>query len=98
MPMQDSFDRITSCLHVLSSPNPEVTQCWLEQCRTSYSALLSEKQSRLLEEQQAKAAELLCQPDDLINFAHLKHRKGLSQVPHTLLPCHAHVRVVSLGA
>lgn len=78
--MQDSFNRITTCLRVLSSPSPELTQCWLDQCRSSYAALLSEKQMRIQEEQQAKAAELLCQPDDLINFAHLKHRKGLSQV------------------
>lgn len=57
-----------------------IVQCWLEAYRTSYAAMLEERRGRDLEEADAKAAAHAAQPDDLIDFAHLKHRRGVAQV------------------
>jgi hypothetical protein len=42
-------------------------------------AVLQERRSRDLQEEDEKAAANMCQPDDLIDFAHLKHRRGVAQ-------------------
>ena len=62
-------------------------QCWLEAYRTSYAAMLEERRERDLEEADAKAAANACQPDDLIDFAHLKHRRGVAQARFLALSC-----------
>lgn len=77
---KDSRDRIVTCLHMLNSPSEEVVRLWLEAYRAAYSASLEEQRIRAADEADAKAAENKCQPDDPIDFAHLKHRRGVSQV------------------
>lgn len=77
---KDSRDRIATCFMMLSNPSRDVVQCWLDAYRSSYAAMLEERRGRDIEEQDAKAAANACQPDDLIDFAHLKHRKGVAQV------------------
>ena len=77
---KDARDRIATCLNMLHAPDRDVVQCWLEAYRKSYAAMLEERRSRDIEEQDAKNAGHACQPDDLIDFAHLKHRRGVAQV------------------
>jgi hypothetical protein len=77
---KDSRDRIATCFMMLSNPSRDIVQCWLDAYRASYTAMLQEQRGRDIEEQDAKAAANACQPDDLIDFAHLKHRKGVAQV------------------
>ncbi|KAK4403789.1 Coatomer subunit beta-2, partial [Sesamum angolense] len=48
---------------------------WLNSCRESFIKMLSDKQMRETEEDKAKAQISHSQPDDLIDFYHLKSRK-----------------------
>lgn len=71
----DSYDRIILCMRLLSNTGDEIRKIWLEACRLSFVKMLSEKQLRETEEIKAKAQISHAQPDDLIDFYHLKSRK-----------------------
>jgi coatomer subunit beta len=71
----DSYDRILLCIRLLCSTGDEVRKIWLQSCRQSFVKMLSEKQLRETEELKAKAQVSYAQPDDLIDFYHLKSRK-----------------------
>jgi coatomer subunit beta len=77
---RDSRDRIATCLKMITEPSKDIVHLWLEAYRASYAATLEERRSRDIEEQDARNAANACQPDDLIDFAHLKHRKGVAQI------------------
>ncbi|XP_031484427.1 coatomer subunit beta-1-like [Nymphaea colorata] len=76
----DSRDRIVFCLRILCNTGNEVRKIWLQSCRQSFVQMLSDKQFREAEEIKAKAQISHAQPDDLIDFYHLKSRKGMSQL------------------
>ncbi|CAI9272016.1 unnamed protein product [Lactuca saligna] len=76
----DSCDRIVVCLRLLCNRNEEIKKIWLKSCRESFVQMLVEKQMRETEEIKAKALVSHAQPDDLIDFYHLKSRKGMSQL------------------
>lgn len=77
---RDSHDRIVTCVNMLNKPSEEVAKLWMTAYRAAYSASLEEQRTRAADEADAKAAENAAQPDDPIDFAHLKHRRGVSQV------------------
>jgi hypothetical protein len=64
------------CIKVLSSPSPGSSHVWLDDCRAAFSTLTSDKQSREAAEAAAESAKSYAQPDDLIDFGHLRSRKG----------------------
>ncbi|KAE9621255.1 hypothetical protein Lal_00023667 [Lupinus albus] len=76
----DSHDRIILCIRLLCNTGGEVRKIWLESCRQSFVKMLADKQHRETEEIKAKAQISNAQPDDLIDFYHLKSRKGMSQL------------------
>lgn len=76
----DSHDRIVLCIRLLCNTGDYVRNIWLQSCRQSFVKMLSEKQLRETEELKAKAQVSHAQPDDLIDFYHLKSRKGMSQL------------------
>jgi len=76
----DSSERIKGCVSLLAAPTPESTQVWLTGCRESFSRMVADKLTREAEDSRAASQEVVAQPDDLIDFVHLKNRKGLSQV------------------
>ncbi|KAJ8758820.1 hypothetical protein K2173_000541 [Erythroxylum novogranatense] len=76
----DSYDRIVLCIRLLCNTGDDIRKIWLQSCRQSFVKMLSEKQLRETEEQKAKAQVSHAQPDDLIDFYHLKSRKGMSQL------------------
>ncbi|TXG62373.1 hypothetical protein EZV62_013736 [Acer yangbiense] len=76
----DSYDRVALCIRLLCNTGDEVRKIWLQSCRQSFVKMLSEKQLRETEELKAKALVSHAQPDDLIDFYHLKSRKGMSQL------------------
>ncbi|KAJ9540948.1 hypothetical protein OSB04_027454 [Centaurea solstitialis] len=76
----DSYDRIVLCLRLLCNPDAEIRKIWLQSCRESFVQMLVEKQLQETEEIKAKAQVSHAQPDDLIDFYHLKSRKGMSQL------------------
>ena len=54
---------------------------WLDDCRGAFSALISDKLTRDAAAVAAESAKSFAQPDDLIDFGHLRSRKGgLSQL------------------
>jgi coatomer subunit beta len=55
-------------------------QVWLEECRSAFAQMTNEKLTREAEEAKAADRQAAAQPDDLIDFHHLKARKGLSQI------------------
>ncbi|KAF8102623.1 hypothetical protein N665_0198s0317 [Sinapis alba] len=74
----DSYERIVLCIKLICHTSDEMKKIWLESCRQSFVKMLSEQQLRELEELKAKAQISNAQPDDLIDFFHLKSRKGMS--------------------
>jgi coatomer subunit beta len=71
----DSYDRIVVCIRLLCNTGDVIRKIWLQSCRQSFVEMLSEKQLRETEEMKAKAQISHAQPDDLIDFYHLKSRK-----------------------
>ena len=71
----DSRDRIVLCMRLLCNTGDEVRKIWLQSCRESFVKMLADKQHRETEELKAKAQISNAQPDDLIDFYHLKSRK-----------------------
>ncbi|KAJ8617025.1 hypothetical protein MRB53_013211 [Persea americana] len=76
----DSYDRIVLCIRLLCNTGDEVRKIWMQSCRQSFVKMLADKQFRETEEIKAKAQISHAQPDDLIDFYHLKSRKGMSQL------------------
>lgn len=76
----DSYDRIALCIRLLCNTGDAERKIWLKSCRESFVKMLSDKQLRETEEIKAKAQISHSQPDDLIDFYHLKSRKGMSQL------------------
>ncbi|KAM7513441.1 hypothetical protein LguiB_012316 [Lonicera macranthoides] len=76
----DSYDRISHCIRLLCNTGDEIRKIWLQSCRESFVKMLSDKQLRETEELKAKALVSYAQPDDLIDFYHLKSRRGMSQL------------------
>nr|XP_043638599.1 coatomer subunit beta-1 [Erigeron canadensis]XP_043638600.1 coatomer subunit beta-1 [Erigeron canadensis] len=76
----DSYDRIVLCIRLLCNPSEEIKKIWLQSCRESFVQMLADKQLRETEELKAKAQVSHAQPDDLIDFYHLKSRRGMSQL------------------
>ncbi|XP_052209409.1 coatomer subunit beta-1 [Diospyros lotus] len=76
----DSNDRIVLCIRLLCNTGDEVRKIWLQSCRESFVKMLSDKLLRETEEIKAKAQISHAQPDDLIDFYHLKSRRGMSQL------------------
>ncbi|KAL0298457.1 UNVERIFIED_CONTAM: Coatomer subunit beta-1 [Sesamum calycinum] len=76
----DSYDRIVLCIRLLCNTGDAERKIWLKSCRESFVKMLSDKQLRETEEIKAKAQISHSQPDDLIDFYHLKSRKGMSQL------------------
>ncbi|KAL8517801.1 hypothetical protein ACS0TY_009209 [Phlomoides rotata] len=76
----DSYDRVVLCIRLLCNAEDAVRKIWLKSCRESFVKMLSDKQLREIEEIKAKAQIPQSQPDDLIDFYHLKSRKGMSQL------------------
>ena len=66
---------IVLCMRLLCNTGDEVRKIWLQPCRESFVKMLADKQLREIEELKAKAQISNAQPDDLINFYHLKSRK-----------------------
>ncbi|KAJ3680538.1 hypothetical protein LUZ60_016816 [Juncus effusus] len=77
---EDSYERIVICVRLLCSGKEEIKKVWIEDCKESFVKMLSEKQRRESEESKAKLKVESAQPDDLIDFYHLKSRKGMSQL------------------
>ncbi|KAL6985089.1 hypothetical protein U1Q18_018467 [Sarracenia purpurea var. burkii] len=76
----DSYDRVVLCIRLLCNTGDEVRKIWLQSCRESFVKMLSDKQLRETEEIKAMAQISHAQPDDLIDFYHLKSRRGMSQL------------------
>nr|ACN40292.1 unknown [Picea sitchensis] len=76
----DSYDRISLCIRILTCPDDFFKKVWLQSCRESFMNMLADKQFRETEENKAKAQVSHAQPDDLIDFRLLKSRKGMSQL------------------
>lgn len=71
----DSYDRILLCIRLLCNTGDEIRKIWLQTCRQSFVKMLADKQFRETEEIRAKSQICHAQPDDLIDFYHLKSRK-----------------------
>ncbi|CAK8560818.1 unnamed protein product [Lathyrus sativus] len=74
----DSHDRIVLCMRLLCNTGDEIRKIWMQSCRQSFVKMLADKQRRETEEIKAKAQISNAQPDDLIDFYHLKSRKAES--------------------
>jgi hypothetical protein len=62
-------------VRLLCNTGDDVRKVWLKSCRQSFANMLAEKQFRENEEMKAKAQISHSQPDDLIDFYHLKSRR-----------------------
>ena len=71
----DSYDRIVLCIRLLCNTGDDIRKIWLQSCRQSFVEMLKEKKSQEEKEIKSKALISHAQPDDLIDFYHLKSRK-----------------------
>jgi coatomer subunit beta len=71
----DSYDRIVLCIRLLCNTGDDIRKIWLQSCRQSFVEMLKEKKSQEEKEIKSKAQISHAQPDDLIDFYHLKSRK-----------------------
>ncbi|KAL6516152.1 hypothetical protein OROGR_019457 [Orobanche gracilis] len=76
----DSYDRIVFCIRLLCNTGGVARRFRLNSFRESFVKMLSDKQLRETEEIRANPQIAHSQPDDLIDFYHLKSRKGMSQL------------------
>lgn len=76
----DSKDRMLSCIAVLAAPNEEISQVWLDDSKQSFQALIQDKQKREAAEAKKEKAKSISQPDELIDFHHLKARRGMTKL------------------
>jgi coatomer subunit beta len=58
---RDSRDRIATCLKMITEPSKDIVHLWLEAYRASYAAMLEERRSRDIEEQDRRDAAYACQ-------------------------------------
>eukprot|EP00899_Mesostigma_viride_P014322 jgi/Mesvir1/22891/Mv19414-RA.1 len=78
---EDSRDRLSMCIRVLSNTgSPALRATWLKDCRSAFAHMIVDRKSRETEEVASKASVAISQADDLIDFSHLKSRKGMSQL------------------
>ncbi|KAA6416886.1 MAG: coatomer subunit beta-1-like [Trebouxia sp. A1-2] len=76
----DAVDRMVTCLKVLTHSDNEAAKVWLEDCRHSFAQMIHDKLTRDAEEAKTKDSQSQAQPDELIDFHHLKARRGMSQI------------------
>lgn len=76
----DSRGRMLHCLKVLAEPTDDAVQVWLESCHDSFAVMTADKHNREAAEAKAAEAKQASQADDLIDFHHLKARRGMSQL------------------
>ena len=76
----DSTDRLKLCLKTLTSPGEIDASVWLSKSRDAFAGLISDKVRQQEDLEKDTNAAPVAQADDLIDFYHLKSRKGLSQV------------------
>jgi len=76
----DAKDRMVTCLRVIASPESKEAGVWLHGCRASFESFIADKQQRDAVEAEKEAALKVAQPDELIDFRHLKSRHGFSRL------------------
>ena len=59
---------------VLAASDPGMEAVWLQDCRGSFASMIADKQRREAAEAKSQAAQSIAQPDELIDFVHLKVR------------------------
>ena len=76
----DSNDRMMVCIKTLAKPQEADVDVWLSACRSAYDGLIADRAKQKEDEEAEKDQRPISQADDLIDFYHLKSRKGMSQV------------------
>lgn len=70
----DSKDRMAACLYVMSNPASSEASIWIEGCKASFEAFLTDKTAHEEEEKKEEKREEASQPDEIIDFRHLKSK------------------------
>jgi len=70
----DSKDRMAACLYVMSNPESSEASVWVEGCKASFEAFLADKNAHEEEEKKEEKREEASQPDEIIDFRHLKSK------------------------
>eukprot|EP00890_Picochlorum_soloecismus_P004028 jgi/Picsp_1/4626/NSC_01996-R1_protein len=70
----DSKDRMAACLYVMSNPKSSEATIWIEDCKASFEAFLADKTAHEEEEKKDEKREEASQPDEIIDFRHLKSK------------------------
>jgi len=77
---RDSMSRLELCFHVISNPEEADMDVWLSACGLAFAQMIDEKLRRDAAAAKQDDAAPTSQADDLIDFHHLKSRKGMSQL------------------
>ena len=70
----DSKDRMAAGLYVMSNPESSEASVWVEGCKASFEAFLADKNAHEEEEKKEEKREEASQPDEIIDFRHLKSK------------------------
>eukprot|EP01133_Synstelium_polycarpum_P013412 gene13412-15800_t len=77
---KSSYERIISCLNVLSTQDQHVKEIWLKDCRESYTNYLKASLAKLLENKKKNNKELAVKPNDIITIRQLKSKKAFGPI------------------
>lgn len=72
----DAKDRMAVCIKTMAAPDSEEAVVWLARCKASFEAYIADKQKRDAAEAKKEAALKVAQPDEAIDFRHLKSKRG----------------------
>ncbi|WPT11894.1 Coatomer subunit beta-1 [Picochlorum sp. SENEW3] len=70
----DSRDRMAACMYVMANPDSVDAKTWVEGCRSSFETFLASKHEQEAEEKMEEKKDEIAQPDELIDFRHLKNK------------------------
>ncbi|EGG22123.1 coatomer protein complex beta subunit [Cavenderia fasciculata] len=75
-----SYERIISCLYVLSNRNETVKEIWLKDCRESFSNYLDEQLSQQNENKKKINKELVVKPNSIVSIRQLKSKRAFGPI------------------
>ncbi|GAM17731.1 hypothetical protein SAMD00019534_009060, partial [Acytostelium subglobosum LB1] len=77
---KSSYEKIISCISVLSTNDQTVRNIWLKDCRESFSEYLQQTIAKQNENNKKNSKEVVIKPNDIVSIRQLKSKKAFGPV------------------
>ncbi|EFA81222.1 coatomer protein complex beta subunit [Heterostelium album PN500] len=77
---KSSYERIISCINVLSTQDPIVKEIWLKDCKQSFANYLEVTIAKQNENKKKSTKEALVKPNDIVSIRQLKSKKAFGPI------------------